>query len=182
MSTASTSDTAPADAPFVFRPAHEADLPALTDIYNAAVAGTGFTGHLSTLTVQDRLPWWRAHQDPRFPVLVAEDRLQGGGTVLGYASLSAWADGFPVYDHTTESSLYLAPAAQGRGLGTALMRALLAEAARLGHHVVLSRIWSGNAPSLAMCRKCGYEVVGVQREVGFRNGVWDDCVLMQVIL
>ncbi len=159
------------------RPAREADLPDLTDIYNAAVTGTDFTGHLVPLSPEERLPWWATHQDPRFPVLVAE----AGGEALGYASLSPWYD-TPVYAHTAESSLYLAAGAQGRGLGTTLMRALLDEARRLGHHVVLSRIWSENLPSIAMCRKCGYETVGVQREIGFRHGKWEDCVVMQVIL
>ena len=170
-----------ADAfPIFFRPAREADLPALTDIYNAAVTGTDFTGHFAPLTVEERHPWWLSHLDPRYPVLLAED--SAAQSILGYASLTSWSEGFPVYLHTVESSLYLSPAAQGRGLGTALMRALLDEARRLGHHVVLSRIWAANAASLAMCRKCGYEVVGTQQEVGFRDGVWDDCVLLQVIL
>jgi len=127
--------------------------------------------------VEERHPWWHAHQDPRFPILVADD----GEFLLGYASLSQWFD-TPVYAHTAESSLYLDPQAQGRGLGTTLMRALLDEARRLGHHVILARIWSGNAPSIAMCRKCGYETIGTQREVGFRHGQWEDCVEMQVIL
>ena len=169
---ASSSDTTR-----IIRPAREADLSALTDIYNAAVTGTDFTGHLAPLSLEERRPWWLGHQDPRYPVLVAE----AGAEVLGYASLSQWYD-TPVYAHTAESSLYLAASAQGRGLGTTLMRALLDEARRLGYHVVLSRIWSGNLPSIAMCRKCGYETVGVQREIGFRHGVWEDCVVMQVIL
>ena len=161
----------------IIRTAREADLPALTAIYNAAVTDTAFTGHLLPLTVDDRRAWWQAHQDPRYPILVADD----GPALLGYASLSQWFD-TPVYAHTAESSLYLDPNAQGRGLGTTLMRALLEEARRLGHHVILARIWSGNAPSIAMCRKCGYEVLGTQREVGFRHGQWEDCVEMQVIL
>jgi len=162
---------------FILRPAHEGDLPALTGIYNAAVTGTAFTSHVAPLAVEDRLAWWQAHQDPRYPILVADT----DGELLGYASLSQWYD-VPLYAHTSESSLYLAPHTQGRGLGTTLMRALLAEAKRLGHHVVLARIWSDNAASIAMCRKCGYEVLGIQREVGFRHGVWLDCVQMQVIL
>ncbi len=162
----------------IIRPARDTDLPVLTAIYNAAVTGTVFTGHLLTLTVADRRSWWQAHRDPRYPVLVADS---GHGEPLGYASLSQWSDA-PVYAHTAESSLYLAPSAQGRGLGTTLMRALLAEAKLLGHHVILARIWSGNAASLAVCRKCGYEIIGTQREVGFRNGQWEDCVEMQVIL
>jgi len=159
------------------RAAREDDLPALTAIYNAAVTGTAFTGHLAPLAVEERLAWWAAHQDPRYPVLIADT----GAAVLGYASLSLWYD-TPLYAHTAESSLYLAPEAQGRGLGTSLMRTLLAEAERLGHHVVMARIWSGNTPSIAMCRRCGYEVIGIQREVGFRHGVWEDCVEMQVLL
>ena len=170
--TSDTNDSGPA-----IRQAREADLSALTDIYNAAVTGTEFTGHLAPLTLGERRPWWMAHQDPRYPVLVAE----ADSVVLGFASLSQWYD-TPVYAHTAESSLYLASEAQGRGLGTTLMRALLDEVRRLGHHVVLSRIWSGNIPSIVMCRKCGYETVGVQREIGFRHGVWEDCVVMQVIL
>lgn len=161
----------------VIRAALNTDLPALTIIYNAAVTETVFTGHLLPLTVEDRLPWWQSHQDPRYPILVADTSTE----LLGYASLSQWFD-TPVYAHTAESSLYLAPNAQGRGLGTTLMRALLAEARRLEHHVILARIWSGNAPSIAMCRKCGYETIGTQREVGYRDGQWEDCVEMQVIL
>ncbi len=168
------------ESTYFFRPACEADLPALTAIYNAAVVGSDFTGHFAPLTVDDRRPWWLSHLDPRFPILVAEDTADQ--TVLGYASLTPWSEGFPIYARTAESSLYLAPAAQGRGLGTALMRALLDAARQLDFHVVLSRIWAKNAASLAMCRKCGYEEVGTQREVGCRDGSWDDCVLLQVIL
>ncbi len=159
------------------RPARESDLAALTAIYNAAVTGTAFTSHLAPLSVDDRRTWWQAHQDPRYPILVADT----GAELTGYASLSLWYD-MPLYAHTAESSLYLAPNSQGRGLGTTLMRALLEEARRVGHHVILARIWSDNAASIAMCRKCGYEVIGTQREVGFRSGAWLDCVEMQAIL
>ncbi len=173
---ASNSDT----TSHVFRPAREADLTALTQIYNAAVVGPDSTGHITPLLVDDRRPWWQSHSDPRYPILVAED--SAGGMVLGYASLSPWSEGYPTYLHTVESSLFLAPAARGQGLGTALMRALLEEARHLGHHVVLSRVWATNSASLAMCRKCGFEIVGTQREVGFRDGVWIDCALLQIIL
>ena len=165
------------EPPIQIRPAGEADLPALTEIFNAAILGPISTGHLEPVTLADRRLWWEAHLDPRYPILAAHL----GEEVVGYASLSPWSP-YPVYARTVEASLYLAPKAQGRGLGTLLMHALLDEARHLGHHVVLSRIWAQNAASLAMCRKCGYEVVGTQREVGFRNDVWEDCVILQVIL
>lgn len=159
------------------RHAQETDLPALTEIYNSAVTGTTATGHFAPLSVEDRRPWWVAHQDLRYPILVSVSPNE----VLGYASLSQWYE-TPVYAYTAEASLYLAPHTQGRGLGTTLMLALLDEARHIGHHVVLSRIWSQNAASIAMCSKCGYETVGIQREIGRRNGAWEDCVIMQVIL
>jgi len=165
------------ESSIVIREARETDLPALTAVYNASVTTTDTTGHLLPLTLDERRPWWGVHRDPRFPILVAESN----GELLGYASLSCWYD-LPVYAQTAESSLYLAPGAQGRGLGTMLMKALLAEASLRGHHVILARIWSGNTPSIAMCRKCGYEIIGVQREVGRRREQWEDCVMMQVIL
>ncbi|MGI4792061.1 MAG: GNAT family N-acetyltransferase [Janthinobacterium lividum] len=165
------------DPTIIIRPAHEDDLSALTEIYNAAVTSTAFTGHFAPQTINERRSWWHSHQDPRYPILVADT----GRDLLGYASLSQWYD-TPVYAHTAESSLYLALGAQGRGLGTTLMRTLLDTARHLGHHVILARIWSENAPSIAMCRKCGYEIIGVQREVGFRNNIWENCVEMQVIL
>ena len=84
--------------------------------------------------------------------------------------------------HTAEASLFLAPQARGRGLGTALMRALLDEAVRLGHHVIIARVWQSNAVSLALCRRCGFETVGVQREVGRRRGAWEDCVILQRLI
>ncbi len=166
------------DVSFIIRPALEEDLPALTDIFNAAITGTTFTGFVAPLSLGDRHVWFAAHSDPRYPLIVAER----SGVVVGYACLSAWAQGFPVYAHTVESSLYLRPDAQGQGLGTILTQALLDGARQIGHHVVLACIWSGNAASIAVCRKCGYEIVGVQREVGRRHGVWEDCVIMQVIL
>jgi phosphinothricin acetyltransferase len=159
------------------RSAQEGDLPGLLAIYNAAIEQTTATCETEPRTLAERQAWWEAHLDPRYPLLVAEQ----DGDVLGYACLSVWAAG-PVYAQTAEASLYLAPGAQGRGLGTRLMRALLAEARRIGHHVIVSRIWSQNGASLAMCRKCGYETIGVQKEVGRRHGAWEDCEILQVIL
>ena len=156
------------------REAVEGDLPALTGIYNAAVAGRRAAPDLTPRTSEDRRRWWQAHRDPRYPILVAEE----GGAVQGYAALSAWVSG-EVYAHTAEAGLYLAPESQGRGLGTRLMRALLAEAALRGLHAVVARVWADNAASLALCRRCGFETIGVQREVGRRHGAWEDCVVMQ---
>ena len=150
------------------------DLPALTEIYNAAVRERLAAPDLTPRTLEERRVWWQAHQYPCYPILVAEE----AGGMLGYAALSSWVSG-DVYAHTAEAGLYVAPEAQGQGLGTRLMRALLAEAARRGLHAVVARVWADNAASLALCRRCGFETVGVQREVGRRLGAWEDCVMLQ---
>ena len=92
---------------------------------------------LTPRTLEERTHWWQAHLDPRYPVLVAEE----GGAVQRLRGAVAWVSG-EVYAHTAEAGLYLAPAAQGQGLGTRLMRALLDEAARRGHHVIIARVWA----------------------------------------
>ena len=160
------------------RRATENDLPALTAIHDGAITGTDATCYLAPFTDAERRAWWGRYQSPRHPLLVA-----GGddGTVSGYASLSPWMPG-PIYARTGEASVFLAPDARGRGLGTALLTALLQEAQRLGHHVVIARVWSDNAASLSLCRKLGFENVGVQREVGRRRGAWEDCVILQYIV
>ena len=158
----------------IIREATENDQSALTNIYNSAVAERQAAPDLTPRTSEERQAWWQAHQDSRYPILVAEE----AGTVQGYAALSSWVSG-DVYAHTAEVGLYLAPDVQGRGLGTRLMQALLAEAARRGLHAVVARVWADNAASLALCRRCGFETIGVQPEVGRRRGAWEDCVVLQ---
>jgi L-amino acid N-acyltransferase YncA len=154
------------------------DLPALAQIHDSAITETDATCYLTPFTPAERHVWWERHQNPPHPLLVAEDEM---GLVLGYASLSPWMPG-PVYARTVEASVFLDTDARGQGLGTTLLQTLLQEAQRLCHHIVIARVWAGNAPSLALCQKCGFETVGVQREVGWQNQSWVDCVVLQYIV
>ncbi len=159
------------------RRAAESDLPALTRIHDAAIIGTDATCYLAPFSESERAAWWERHRDPRHPLLVIEEQ----GSVVGYAGFSPWMPG-PIYARTVEAGIFLDPGACGRGLGTALLRELLLEAGRLGHHVVIARVWADNAASLALCHKCGFVTVGVQREVGWRRGAWEDCVVLQYLV
>jgi L-amino acid N-acyltransferase YncA len=157
------------------RHANESDLPALANIHDAAITETDATCYLAPFTPTERQVWWERHRNPLHPLLVAEEER---GQVLGYAGLSPWMPG-PVYARTVEASVFLAADARGQGLGTLLLQNLLQEAKRLGHHIVIARVWAENAPSLALCQKCGFETVGVQREVGWQHNTWVDCVVLQ---
>ena len=78
------------------------------------------------------------------------------------------------YRFTVETSVYVAEAAQGRGVGRALYDALLEEVARRGFRVALAGITLPNPASVALHESLGFEPVGVFREVGFKFGAWHD--------
>lgn len=110
-----------------------------------------------------------------FPFLVAEDR----GRILGYA----YANHFrtrAAYRSTVEDSIYVAADAQGRGVGKALLQALIDRCAALGLRQMLAVIGdSGNAGSIGVHRSCGFELTGVMKAVGWKSGRWVDVVIMQ---
>lgn len=156
------------------RPASTQDLPALTAIYNDAILNTGATCFVEPRSAEDRRQWLLTHQDPLYPVIVAEI----SGDVIGYASLSSWT-GWEVYRRTVEVSVYVSAEARGQGAGNILTQAALEAARQIGHHIVIARIWTDNGPSIEHFTKFGFETIGVLREVGFRDGKWIDCAVMQ---
>jgi len=110
-----------------------------------------------------------------YPCLVAED---GDGTVLGYAYASAYRTR-PAYRFAVEDSVYVAPGAGRRGVGRALLPALLARLEAGGWRQVVAVIGdSGNLPSIGLHRACGFRHAGVLPAVDWKHGRWVDSVLM----
>lgn len=105
--------------------------------------------------------------DQGLPWLVAER----AGTVVGYAYAGLHRERY-AYSWSVESSVYLASDAAGGGLGTRLMRALLALLELQGYRSVLAGLTLPNDASLALHRMLGFEEVGVYRDVGFKHGTW----------
>jgi phosphinothricin acetyltransferase len=155
------------------RRAVAADAAAINAIYNDAVLKTTATMDTEPKTLEYRQQWLERHQG-RHGVLVA----QAPEDVVAWASLSAWSDR-PAYGDTCESSVYVAEAWRGKGVGRALMTDLLGEADRNRFHVVLARVSTENAASLRLHETLGFSRVGVMREVGFKFGRRQDVVLMQ---
>lgn len=101
------------------------------------------------------------------PWLVAED----GEAILGYASSSPFRTR-PAYRWTVETGVYLAAAAQGRGLGRALMGRLLGLLERQGFTAVVAGITLPNEASVALHQKLGFAPCATYRETGFKLGEW----------
>src|SRR5215211_8708262 len=78
-----------------------------------------------------------------------------------------------------EHSVYVDPAAGGRGIGTALLRRLIASTEAAGIWTIQSGIFPENAPSLALHARTGFRVVGVRERIGQHHGRWRDVVLLE---
>ncbi|MDR5756716.1 N-acetyltransferase family protein [Caballeronia sp. LZ035] len=109
------------------------------------------------------------------PYLVAEV----DGVIAGYAYASTYRPR-SAYRHTVEDSVYVADGFHGRGIGRALLAALIGRCERGPWRQMIAVIGnSGNAGSIALHARLGFAHAGVLRQVGFKHGQWVDTVLMQ---
>ncbi|MGQ9724733.1 MAG: GNAT family N-acetyltransferase [Tepidimonas sp.] len=160
------------------RPSHENDLPAIARVYGHHVrhgTGTFETEPPSVAEMAARradvlakgLPWLVAELD---------------GEVVGFA-YGNWFKPRPAYRFSAEDSVYVAPAAAGRGLGRALLAELLVQLEARGIRKVMAVIGdSANAASIGLHTALGFERVGVVRSCGWKFGRWLDIVLMEKTL
>ncbi|MEU8860894.1 GNAT family N-acetyltransferase [Streptomyces umbrinus] len=154
------------------RPGVESDLDALTDIYNHYVRETPITFDTTTFTPVERRPWLLSHPEDgphRLMVATAGDSQQ----ILGYATSSAFRPK-PAYETSVEVTIYLAPDAGGRGVGTLLYKALFAALADEDLHRAYAGIAQPNEASVRLHERFGFRYVGTYREVGRKFGrYWD---------
>ena len=159
----------------IVRDATAADMVAVQRIYEHHVLKGLATFEEVPPTVEDMLARRAAVLKSGLPYLVAEV----DGTVAGYAYAASYRPR-PAYRHTIEDSVYVADALGGRGIGGALLRALIARCNAGPWRQMLAVIGnSGNAGSLALHRRMGFRPVGTLTSVGFKLGQWVDTVLMQ---
>jgi phosphinothricin acetyltransferase len=104
-----------------------------------------------------------------------------GEIVLGFGSLSAFRERSG-YSATAENSVYVDRSQRGKGVGRALLAELLVLASAHGFHSVIARIAGHNETSIGLHRAAGFELVGVEREVGRKHRQWLDVVELQRLL
>jgi phosphinothricin acetyltransferase len=153
------------------------DAEALAAIYNVEVRESTVTFDLVERSLIDQLAWIDEHSGGH-PAIVAVD---GDDAVVGFASLTPYRPR-PAYAPTVEDSVYVHRDRRGHGVGRLLLAELVDLARDHGFHSVIARIVGGHDASIALHRACGFETVGVEREVGRKFGRWLDVVLMQCML
>ncbi len=138
-------------------------------------------------TFETAAPDWRTFDAAKLPGhrFVALEGVrsddEGGsrdGTVLGWVAASAVSDRC-AYAGVVEHSVYVAPAARGRGVAAALLRALVESTEAAGIWTIQSGIFPENTASLALHERAGFRVVGVRERVGRHHGRWRDVVLVE---
>ncbi len=153
------------------------DAEAIRTIYNHYVQNSTVTFDLVPRSLEDQQAWLAARSGA-LAVVVAVD---SDDVVLGFASLSPYKER-PAYRTSVENSIYVAPGAERRGVGRTLMDHLIEVATESGYHAMMARIADAGPASVGLHTAVGFEMVGIEREVGRKFGRWLDVAVMQKLL
>jgi L-amino acid N-acyltransferase YncA len=170
---AAAGDLSPAghQAGIIIRPMTSADAAQVLAIYQAGLDG-------GEASFETRAPTWEAFDASRLPshrhVAVAGT----GGEALGWAAVSPVSDRC-AYQGVVEHSVYVAPAARQRGVGAALLGALIRSTEAAGIWTIQSGIFPENTASLRLHQRAGFRAVGTRTRLGRHHGRWRDVVLLE---
>jgi phosphinothricin acetyltransferase len=157
------------------RPATEADIPAITRIYSHAVNTGTATFELEAPDGAEMTRRMRTLQDNGYPYIAATV----DGALVGYAYAGPYRPR-PAYRFAVEDSIYIDTSTHRRGIGRAVLKALIEESEKRGYRQMVAIIGdSANAPSIELHRAMGFHMVGNFENVGYKFGRWLDSVMMQ---
>jgi L-amino acid N-acyltransferase YncA len=161
------------DMPTVRR-ASPRDCNAIARIYNEGIAERGSTFETEPRSAAEIEEWLGS---PEHPVLVAVC----GGVVVGWARISPYSTR-ACYAGVGEGSIYVRAAERGRGIGSALARALSDEAEQAGLYKVVGKLFADNEPSRRLVARHGYREVGIHLRHGRIDGEWRDVLVVELLL
>ena len=155
----------------LIRPMRAADADQVLAVYQAGLD----TGQASFETVA---PTWEAFDAGKLPRHRHTAADAATGRVVGWTAASP-VSGRCVYAGVIEHSVYVEPGWHGRGIGRALLAALVASSEDAGIWTVQSGVFPENTASLRLHERAGFRVVGVRERVGCHHGRWRDVLLIE---
>lgn len=160
----------------IIRPATQADIPAITRIYADSVRHGTASFELEPPDEAEMARRLDEIMSKGFPYLAAA----GGGRVAGYAYANSYRSR-PAYRFTVEDSVYIAPHSHRRGVGRALLAALIEACTTRGFRQMIAVIGDSprQAASVGLHKALGFHHVGILQDVGFKHDHWCDSLLMQ---
>lgn len=161
----------------ILRSATLKDASDIAAIFNDAIQTSMAVWKEHPVSVQDRENWMAARLDVGHPVLIAED----AGQVLGYASYAQLSSN-EGYRFCVENSIYVHPDTKGKGIGRAMLAALIDTARNQGMHSMVSDMDAENDGSRILHEKFGFQQVGLIKQAGFKKGEWRDLLILQLML
>ena len=159
---------------FIIRAANEADLPAILAIYNDAVVNTTAIWNDDIVDLDNRRAWMAAARPSAIPCSSRTRRVRSSATPPSAISAPSTATASPSRTRSMSPS-----AARRRGVASALLAALIEQAARLGKHVMVAGIAGENEISIRLHARHGFVETARMPEVGLKFGRWLDLVFMQ---
>ena len=122
--------------------------------------------------------WFKAKEAGRFPVIgmAGED-----GRLLGFATYGTFRN-WPAYKYSVENSVYVHRDQHRRGIARLLMEHLIDRARASGFHSIIARVEASGEASRALHAAVGFELVGIEREVGRKFNRWLSVAVMQLML
>ena len=159
------------------RPAREADMPEILEIYNHVILNTTAVYAYEPHTLEMRKAWYDGKIKDGYPIFVAED----DGRVVGLSTFGPFR-AWPAYKYTVENSVYVAADQRGKGIARLLLSPLIDAARVQGYHAIIASIDSTNEASLRLHRSFGFEEVAHFREVGYKFGRWLDLKFLELLL
>lgn len=162
---------------FLIRSYRHEDAQAVMEIINDFILHTSHNYDYEPKTLEQVEQLFGEKIKDGYPILVGEV----DNEIAGYATFGRFR-AKPGYDKTIEHSIYLNKKAQSKGLGTAMMRQLIAIAGENGYHVMIAGMDSENVGSYQFHERLGFKEVARFSEVGYKFGKWLNLVFMQLIL
>ena len=161
----------------LIRDAVEADIPAITQIFNSVIDSSNSVYREARVPESERLTWFHEKREHDFPIIVAEEE----GQVIGYGGYGTFraAQGYRL---TVEHTIHIHDAHRGKGLGKMILAELIKRATDAGVHVMLGAIDSGNEGSIKLHEKFGFIECARIKEVAIKRGQYLDLVFLQKIL
>ncbi|MDZ4802583.1 MAG: arsinothricin resistance N-acetyltransferase ArsN1 family A [Bryobacteraceae bacterium] len=157
----------------VIRPAEFGDIPAVLRIYNAGIA-SGLTTFEWEMRRESDIERWFSD---RYPFFVGVEE----GEVLGFAVTGSYSPR-PCYAGVADFSVYVDGRARGKGVGSAVLVAVMDRAREVGFHKFVGRVFSDNQPSLRLLGKLGFREVGTHHRHGQVRGAWKDVIVVECLL
>jgi phosphinothricin acetyltransferase len=145
------------------------DWPHVAAIYAAGIATRNATFETEVPTFAE---WDAAHLPDHSFVATDADAIVGWIALTGYSDRCC-------YEGVADLSVYVDPAAQGRGIGRALLERVVASAGEAGIWTLQAGVFPENEASLALHTGCGFREVGRRERIGRLDGVWRDVVLLE---